>query len=305
MKYRAVHVRDVPWAVVRVLKDPFFYAMSLPSVWLLFAAVFSVLLVLAAILSGVWLLLRRIIDGAHPDISAQPIKMFIAMGCTAVFILAAGMLGRRLTRPQVRGKFVQFSKTVKYRDGCLCVSVIDMRRTQLIGISVSVELIAGDPIKAVRVPAESPSIIVIPTEICVPVSSLFPSLAQATTCDICGCWRFSNFKTYAQHMSFHHGVTKAESKDEFMQRLREEVNAVDTFRVVVSGTDEVSGKGGFATKEYKRSEIVLDANCKESETFSVISDVPHVTTDKDASDTEEASTTLSEKSNYVHVAFFR
>jgi hypothetical protein len=185
-----------------------------------------------------------------------------------------------------------------------------MRRTQLIGTKVTVELIqtfeGGRGTIARRVNGGSPGIIVIPTEIRIPASDLFPTMAEVVTCDLCGACSFRDFKGYAAHMAFKHEVTKTESKDDFMRRLRQEVGAVDTFRVIVTGTDEVSGKGGFASKEYAATEILLDATGAEDETFSVVSRLGNLETKSVASDDSlEASSTLSGKSSYVHVDFSR
>jgi hypothetical protein len=295
---------DGAWnRVKRVLSDPYYYALALPSFLLNLFASLVFLAFLGFVVALVWYTIRTISLGAAPDFSEAHPRMFIAGGFVSMFPLIAGVLSRRMTRPEIRGKFVQFSKKIQYRNGHLLFTVIDMRKTQLIGLNVVLEIISGrsDDIVCRRVNLGSPGIIAIPTEIRVPIGSVFPSLNQVVSCDICGRSKFSTFKTYASHMAYYHGVSKSESVEDILKSLEAELANLRLLRVVLTGADEISGKGGIATKEFKRSDISLHGFVGTEDSFSVKTGGTEEVSSSSGDD--EVSTTLSAKSSYIHVDF--
>lgn len=285
----------------RLLNDPFYYALSLPSFFLLLLGAFIFLFLLACIMVLVWLALKSLSEGIAPNIKIVPVKMFMASACVAMMPLVAGLISRRMTRPEVRGKFIHFSRKINYKNGNLVFTVIDMRVTQLVGTRITIELVTGiGEIHCRRVDLGPPGIIAIPTEISVPAGKLFPALNQVASCDVCGQSSFSSFKAYASHMSWKHGMTRREANDEVVRNLEVELSKIRLFRVVLTGCDEVSGKGGVAIKEYKKSDINLFGIGED--TFSV--KTGSVGDNSSSSDSgEDVSTTFSTKSHYIHVDF--
>ena len=284
--------------VWRVLKDPYYWALSLPSFFLLLLAGFGFLFTLACLMVLVWWIIRLLAHGIAPDLKEVHPKMLMGCACVAMMPLVSGLISRRMTRAEIRGRFVHFSKRVLYKSGNFVFTVIDMRFTQLIGTSIVVEIATGvDDLSCRRVNLGPPGIIALPTEISIPVGDIFPSLKQVASCDICGQSGFSSFKAYASHMSWFHGVARREATDEVLRSVEIELSKIRLFRVILTGTDEVSGKGGIAIKEYKRAEIFLTGMAVD-DTFSV-----KTTEDYESSMGvhEDVSTTLSAKSHYIQV----
>ena len=300
--------------IVRIFSDPFYYAMSIPS---LAGLLFFAILLLAAvswIMVGVWYAVKTIAMWEVPvfDESKHPIKMFIAGGCAVVYTLCAGVIHRRLTRAEVRGKFISFSKIIKVKNGNTFVfSLIDKRHTQLIGTSLTIELVTVESgsVKSSKIPLGSPGILAIPTEIIVPVEKVFPSLANVTSCDQCGQDDFRSIQAYSAHMSYFHGVAKRETKEELASKLAEEVAKVDLFRIRLCGVDEVSGKVGRAIKEYSADQIVLStiSSAATDDTFSVISrpggDISSGESEGETDSTPMTASSATGKRGYVHVDF--
>ena len=285
----------------RLLNDPFYYALSLPSLFLLVLAAFVFLFVLACIMVLIWLALKTWAEGVAPNIKVVPVKMFMAGACVAMMSLVAGLISRRMTRPEVRGKFIHFSRKINYKNGNLVFTVIDMRVTQLIGTKITIELVTGiGELHCRRIDLGPPGIIAIPTEISVPVGKLFPELNQVASCDVCGQSSFSSFKAYASHMSWKHGMARREATEEVLRNLEVELAKIRLFRVVLTGSDEVSGKGGVAIKEYKKSDINLSGIGDDTFSVKTVS-VEDYNSSSDSA--EDVSTTFSTKSHYIHVDF--
>lgn len=305
MKVVAVNRDENRWfdKLFRIISDPYYYALSLPSFFLLFLASVLFLGILGLVMAVLWFAIRSIAHGERPDFGQVHPKMFVGGACVAMMPLVSGVLSRRLTRPEIRGKFVHFSKKINYKNGHFSFTVIDMRNTQLIGTNIVVEIITGfgaENLVCRRVDLGPPGIIAIPTEIRIPVGSVFPSLNEIVSCDFCGKSNFSSFKTYSCHMAWLHGITKREATEDVMRSLEAELANLRLLRVVLTGADEVSGKGGIATKEYRRHDVNI-GGFSGTDAFSVktiISDEP-----TDSSNDDEISTTLSAKSSYIHVDF--
>jgi hypothetical protein len=289
--------------IVRVVGDPYYYALSLPSFFLLFGAAAIFLGCLGLIMAGIWFGLRTIAHGDSPKFEEVHPKMFIACACVAMMPLVSGVLSRRMTRPEIRGKFVQFSKRMVYKNGHFVFSVIDTRKTQLIGTNIVIELVStptsDGEVVCRRVNLGPPGLIAIPTEITVPVGSLFPSLNQVASCDVCGRSDFSSFKSYSAHMSWFHGIARREASEEILKSLQMEIDSLSLLRIVLTGTDEVSGKGGTATKEYKRMDILVNSVVGADDSFSVRTGA----TDDRSVSSDSSVTEWSAKSSYVHVDF--
>jgi hypothetical protein len=311
MRVEHVNKANNEWyrKVIRVLSDPYYYALTLPSFLLLFFSAVIFLVLLAIVMAGLWFSIRTIAYHKRPSFDEMHPSRFLACACVAMMPLVAGFLSRRMTRAEIRGKFVHFSKRIAYRNGHFVFSVIDMRKTQLIGTNVVVEVIAGlsDAIACRRVDVGRPGIIAIPTEVRVPVGEIFPSLKQVVSCDICGRSSFRSFKAYSLHMSYHHGIARTEASEDILRSLEAELANLRLLRVVLTGTDEVSGKTGMSIKEYKRGDIVLGGTSGNDDAFSIrtmLTDEQLGRLSSDSSSSkDDGSTTLSVKSNYVHVDF--
>ena len=300
-------------AIVSVFRDPFYYAMATPSVVVLILAAALCVGTVAAIMVGVWMIVKVAALGSWPSLEGQPVKMFIGAACMALLPLCAGIIHRRMTAPEIRGKFVCFSKCVKLRqkDHVLVFSLIDQRKTQLIGTDICIEMVSLDAISntltARTVQLGSPGIIAIPTEIRIPLASVFPSLDAGSrrTCEGCGASGFKSAKRYANHLSYHHNRALPDEGD-LMKRLREEVGKLELFRVRLVGVDEVSGKGGVAIKHYLPADFVDGEHSVggSDETFSVISRSDSKS-ESDWSDSDGKSTAGSQATNtkYVHIDF--
>ena len=286
----------------RVVSDPYYYALSLPSFFLLLISSATFLAILGLVMAGLWFAIRAMAHGEYPDFGAVHPKMFMACACVGIMPLVSGVLSRRMTRPEIRGKFIQFSKRIVYKNGHFIFSVIDVRKTQLIGTNIVLEvLVAGDDEEVIcrRVKLGPPGLIAIPTEISVPVGALFPSLNQVASCDVCGRSDFSSFKSYSTHMSWFHGIARREASEEILKSLQTELDTLSFLRVVLTGSDEVSGKGGIATKEYRRNEILINSLLGADDSFSVRTGG----TDDRSVSSDSSVTEWSAKSSYVHVDF--
>jgi hypothetical protein len=299
-----------------VLKDPFYYAMATPRLWMLLVASFMFIMAVAAVMIGLWTLIKRIAEGKTPSPENQPFRMFVAAACVSCFTIIAGIIHRRMTAAEVRGKFVTFSKSVYLRNHAFEFSLIDQRKTQLIGTSISLSIVllsdahGVDPsaaIEARRIELGSPGIIAIPAVVSIPVDRVFPSM-EISSCEVCGRSNFRSTEALMSHLSFIHQIKREVSEEEFRLKLATEISKIEIFRITLTGVDEVSGKGGVATREYIPSEIGVEPNGPHEETFSVISgkDLEVMTPVNSSSDDDEVSTVQGSKTSqdtYVHVDF--
>ena len=299
-------LRPRPKRIFRIAADPFYYAIRLPSVVYLIIVAGVFLGAISATMIAVWMVVRWASLGSIPDLAESPPKMFIGCAVVSTFTICAGIIHRRMTAAEIRGKFVSFSKFCQLDRGRLSFSVIDKRSTQLIGATVKVDIITlnsdDGSMQTRTVDLGSPGILVIPTEISVGVAKIFPLLATASSCTVCGHCGFSDPAAYAAHMSFFHAVAKTESLEELNRALAHQLDSTELFRVRIAGVDEVSGKPGSAEKLYAKSDFQFGTQHNKliiDDTFSVISKIGGDT----ASETSSTDHGSPSRRAYVHVDF--
>lgn len=288
---------------LRLWSDPFYYAIRLPSVGILILFSLLLLAVLSLGMVLVWIVVKWIALGSFPSFQGQPVKMFMASAAIAAYILLAGIIHRRMTMPHVRGRFVSFSNTLYLKNGLLTFSLVDKHETQLIGTKLVVEIATidkSDNLLARRLELDSPGILALPTEITVPICEIFPSLrANNFFCQICGKSQFSSSKAHVSHMSFFHGADP--EKEEELTSLPSIFEEIEILRVVLTGTDEMSGKSGLAVKEYLRSDIEM-MPAEDPKYFEIYEETDEDT--ENISDEESLVTsTPSSKPSVVHIDF--
>ena len=288
-----------------LLADPFYYLMKLDSlVFVLFAAVFIVSL-LACFMMGIWMLVKFITLGIVHKISDVPVKMFFGMSVITIFSTLAGIIHRHLTRSEFRGRFISFSDFITLQNcetnyffedrETFVFQVVDKRATQLIGISICAHVIIdhgrGD-FEFRAIPIQSPGLIVLPTQIPVPLKSIFPELLNAN-CHICGAE--CTVATVAAHLEYYHEIDKQGSTEKRKINMHRLISSIHEIRIRISGVDEVSAKAGTAEHIYEKTNICFNGEKKGEDDFDT------VTTSID----EGSLPTISSGSlkNFIHVDF--
>jgi len=293
-------------SIIAILSDPYYYLMNLPSVWLVLAVSIVLLAVVSSLMVGVWSLMKFFTTGSTESPTSQPVKLFIGMATTATFTIFAGVMMRYMTRADIRGQFVFFSKYLILSDKERFVfEVIDKRTTQLIGMSITAEITISEGrgnYEFRRISLNSPGIIALPTELKIDIKDIFPELLRAD-CHVCG--KACSIRTLPPHMEYYHGIDQAGAIEARKLKIRLLVDSIESVKIRISGVDEVSGKNGTAEYIYSKaggdSTIVLSREKSKSldDNFSV------TTTIDDLSSSPQSSSPSSNKSakKYVHVDF--
>jgi hypothetical protein len=289
--------RDFLKKLSRIWKDPFYYAIRLPSVTGLLIVSLVVLALISGLMFIVWIVVKWIALGHFPSFQGQPLKMFIASAAVAVYILLAGIIHKRMTMPELRGRSVSFSKYLNVVNGNLVFTLVDQHTTQLVGTKVVAELITINQdgnVVARRIGLVAPGIIAIPAQINVSVNELFPQLKIDSSCSICGKADLTQ-KGLSLHLAFRHGIPQITER--FSADIESEINSIEIFRVVLTGIDEVSGKPATAVKEYFRSDIKFSSEIDEP--LCVVYESKAL----GESDNDDESTTTSSSATFVHIDF--
>ena len=259
--------------IMSILSDPFFYALKLPTVAhvMFYSAIF--LAIVSGIMILVWFGVRGISLGAFPHISETPPKFFPALAMVSLFTLCAGIIHKRMTSEEIRGRFVAFSSKCWIENEAVVFQVIDKRSTQLIGTNVVVDVMyTGEIPRSKHLPSKlicktinlgSPGLLVIPTNISVPFAKIFDT---GLDCLVCGKRDFPNPYSLTAHMGFFH---KAQI---LPKKMVHNLHNLLQFRIRIRGVDEISGKAGMAEKTYTTSEIVPDPSeyDENEDDFSII-----------------------------------
>jgi hypothetical protein len=314
------------YAALQVVSDPYYHIMNLPSLWWVLAVAILVLAVVSSIMVGVWTLVKLVATGTSHSPSSVPIKMFIAMATTVIFTIFSGIILRYLTKADIRGKFIYFSKYLVGSgvgadwDERFVFEVIDKRTTQLIGMSITAQVTINNgrgDYEFRRIPIQSPGIIALPTEVEIPIRKIFPESLTAD-CNVCG--KPCTVKTLASHMEYYHGMDKAGAVEARRVQMQTLVDSIEEIKIRISGVDEVSGKGGSAEYTYERNESIIYGERSISggkssinsggirvsldDNFSVTTTIdglgPHPWSPR-AEQTSSPSSTCSKK--YIHVDF--
>jgi len=288
-----------------ILSDPFYYIMKLDSLILILFVAILIVSLLACIMMGIWVSVKIITVGIIHNISDVPIKMFFGMSVITIFTTLAGIIHRHLTRSEIRGRFISFSDYI-FLQNCennyffedrenFIFNVVDKRATQLIGIAICAEVIIdhgrGD-FEFRSIPIPSPGLIVLPTQVSVPLKSIFPELMHAN-CHICGAE--CTVATVAAHLEYYHEIDKKGSMETRKMNLHRLISSIHEIRIRISGVDEVSGKAGTAEHVYENLNICFDGIKKRDDDFDT------VTTSIDESSSRSISSGSPKK--YIHVDF--
>lgn len=263
--------------ICSVWSDPFYYALRLPTVGhvVIFCAIF--LSAISGIMIIVWICVKFLAHGIIPNISDPPPKLFIGCAVVGLFTLCAGIIHRKMTSPEFRGQFIGFSSNcwMEDDDSVIVCEVIDKRTTQLIGTRVSVDFAyqnIDNTYTFKTVYLGSPGLLVIPTEIKIPVENV--------VCEICGQADFVCIEALKAHERYFHPRTQTTHRRATPQYIK----------IRISGIDEVSGKQGTAEKVYE-SILPSKNNSSDGQDSNVDWEI-----------TSEVSTTHN-VSSYVHVDF--
>jgi len=302
-------------SILSILSDPFYYLLNLNSLILLLFFSMIIVSILASIMMAIWILVKLIAVGILHSPSDAPVKMFFGMAVITIFTTIAGIIHRHLTRSEVRGQFVSFSKYMTLRNQSssvieeedLLFQVVDKRATQLIGMGICAEVAIdhgrGD-FEFRRVAIDSPGMIVLPTQIPIHLENIFPEILHAN-CDVCGAT--CTAATLAAHLQYFHEIDKKGSLESRKIKMHTLISSIHEIRIRISGVDEVSGKPGTAEHLYEKSNIILVQESKEK----LHDDFDTVTTTVDdmgdSSTIERSISSPSAKSSspkkFVHVDF--
>ena len=300
--------RGIFRSFVAIISDPFYYLMNLDSLLLILIAAAFVVSLLAAIMMGIWIFVKLITLGTLHSPSDAPVKMFFGMAVITIFTTIAGIIHRHLTRAEIRGRFVSFSKFILLRnqsnsvieDEDLLFYVVDKRATQLIGMGICAEVTIdhgrGD-FEFRRINVTSPGMIVLPTEIQIHVKDIFPEILNAN-CHVCGAK--CTAATIASHLQYYHNIDKRGSVESRKIKMHTMVSSIHEIRIRISGVDEVSGKSGTAEHLYEKSFIVIDATkAKIEDDFDTVT----TTLDENSTIGRSISSSGGSPKKFVHVDF--